>query len=319
MPLIDLPLSQLETYRPQLTREPDFDAFWSQTLEEGRHAPLHPRIEPVSYPVDGIRVATASYDGWNGARICGWYLLPESGGPHPALVFYHGYGGSKGTVYDYLPWLVQGYAVLAIDVRGQSGESSNPGNYPGGHVKGWMTQGITDPKTYYYRGAFVDAVRAIDFLETQGNDIDMQRLGVTGGSQGGGLTIAVAALDSRPVAAVAFVPFLCHYRRALTITDQMPYGEISQYLRVYPEREAFVYRTLSYCDGMNLASNVRCPIMMTVGLQDLICPPSTVYAAYNHLGAETKSLLVYPYNGHEGNPAHQEQRIGWLRDHVLRT
>lgn len=315
MPIIDLPLAQLRDYRPPRTAEPDFDAFWQETLRRGAELPLNPTVEPVAYPVDRLTISRAFYDGWGGARICGWYLVPKTAGMHPALVFYHGYGGSKGAVADYLGWALQGYAVLAVDVRGQSGESTDPGVYPGGHVKGWMTKGITDYHHYYYRGAFVDCIRALDFLAAQA-DIDMQRVGVVGTSQGGGLSIAVAALDPRPTAAMAGVPYLCHYRQALTITDQQPYGEISQYCRVYPDREELVYRTLSYFDGMNLASLARCPILVSVGLQDIICPPSTVFATYNQLGSAIKSLSIFPYNGHEGNPAHFEERFAWARQHV---
>jgi cephalosporin-C deacetylase len=316
VPLIDLPLAQLREYQPPRTEEPDFDAFWSRTLAQASAIPLNPSTEPVDYPIDGLRVSRAYYNGWGGSRICGWLLVPQSAMPLPALVFYHGYGGSKGTVFDHLPWVLQGFVVLAVDVRGQSGESTDPGEYPGGHVKGWMTKGITDPEHYYYRGAFMDCVRALDVLAGR-PEVDMRRVGIAGTSQGGGLSIAVAALDKRPKAAMAGVPYLCHYRQALAITEQQPYEEIRQYCRVYPEREQQVYRTLSYFDGMNMAPRVSCPTLVSVGLQDLICPPTTIFAAYNYMGSADKSISVFPYNGHEGNPVHNLERLAWAKKWIL--
>lgn len=310
-----MPLTELRAYAPALTAEPDFDAFWSRTLGESREIALDPEFEDVDYPVDGLRVSRVFYNGWARARVCGWYLAPEGPDPKPALVMYHGYGGHKGTVYDHLPWALQGYVVLAVDVRGQSGESTDPADYPGGHTKGWMTQGVMDPETYYYRGAYVDCVRALDLVAGR-PEADSSRIGVAGASQGGGLTLAVAALDSRPVAAMAGVPFLCHFQRATLVTDQMPYDELRQYCKTYPEREERMFRTLSYFDGMNLAPRITCPTLVSVGLQDLICPPSTIFAAYNHLGAAEHSLSVFPYNGHEGNPAHHQERLAWAKEYV---
>ncbi|HEX2326726.1 MAG TPA: alpha/beta fold hydrolase, partial [Chloroflexota bacterium] len=201
MPLVDLPLPQLQEYRPSPTREPDFDAFWEGTLAEASRIPLEIEVEPVAdYPVPGLRLARVRYSGWAGSRICAWWLVPPEAAPgardgrRPAMVFYHGYGGSKGGADLYLGWALQGYCVLAVDTRGQSGESSDPKPYPGGHATGYMTQGVLSPADYYYRGAYVDCLRALDVLGAQ-PEVDPSRIGLTGGSQGGALTLAVAALD----------------------------------------------------------------------------------------------------------------------------
>src|SRR5262245_14331214 len=116
MALFDLSLEELRVYRPALTRRPDFDEFWRETLAEAKQQPLNPGLEPESYPVPEIRAFAAHYDGWQGARIEAWYLIPVGDGPFPAMIFYHGYQGSKVSIYNYLPWVLQGYAVLAVDV-----------------------------------------------------------------------------------------------------------------------------------------------------------------------------------------------------------
>ncbi|NLT73058.1 MAG: acetylxylan esterase [Chloroflexi bacterium] len=314
MPLYDKPLEELVHYTPALTGQPDLAAFWDQTLQAAAKSPLNDTLEAVSYPSLGCAVYRLSYDGWQGARICAWYLRPDGEGPFPALVQFHGYSGSKQEVFGYLPWALQGYALLAVDVRGQSGDSNDPAPYPGGHVRGWMTQGITDPATYYYRGVYVDGVRALDWLCGQ-EEVDSARVGVMGMSQGGGLTLAVAALDPRPVLAMPEMPYLCHFRRAVDMAMRPPYLEIPDYLRRWPEREDDVWRTLSYFDNMNLASWIRCPVLMTVGLQDDICPPSTVYAAYNRI-LSPKEMRVYPYHNHEMVQAHWETKLAWAHHYL---
>ena len=325
MPLVDWPLPQLVAYRPPLTREPDFEAFWRETLDTVSGAPLAAEITPFEdYPVPDVRVNRAYYTGWDGARICGWWLVPPDNAPgasqgkRPTMVFYHGYSGNKGQVDAYLGWVLQGYCVFAVDTRGQSGESTDPTTYPGGHATGWMTAGITDPRHYYYRGAYVDCVRALDFVCAQ-PEVDVHRIGLTGGSQGGALTLAVAALDPQRRAKMAMpdVPYLCHFRRAVDAASQAPYTEIAAYCRHWPQREVEVFRTLTYFDNMNLAERITCPVLMNVGLQDVICPPSTIYAAFNHLGSETKEMKVFPYNGHEGNPTHTLDKLRWARRYVF--
>jgi len=238
------------------------------------------------------------------------------------MVFYHGYSGSKSPIYDYLGWAAQGYAVLAVDCRGQNGDSQDTTPYPSGNYKGWMTQGILDPKTYYYRGAFVDSVRALDFLAAR-PEVDADRIGITGISQGGALTLAVASLDSRPKVALADVPYLCHYRRAVEITDAHPYQELVEYCRAHPGVETQAFRTLSYFDNMNLTPRIGCPTFVTVGLLDMICPPSTIFAAYNNIPSRsasgatiTKDIRVYPFGVHNVYGDGWEEKLRWAKRYL---
>jgi len=314
MPLYDKPLEELLVYDPPLTREADFADFWEETLAESNREPLNARIEDLSYPAIGVRVSEAHYDGWRGARISAWYLVPEGDGPFPALVNYHGYGGDRSGVHQYLGWALQGYVVFAVDVRGQSGGSSDPGQYTGGHVRGWMTQGIMDPEEYFYRGAYIDCVRALDLLSFLPK-VDKGHIGVMGGSQGGGLTLAVAALDRRPVLAIAEVPYLCHFKRATDMAVRGPYLEIADYLRRWPRRGEQAWRTLSYFDNMNLAPQIRCPVLMDVGLQDDVCPPSSVYAAFNKIAAP-KEMKVYPYHNHGRVEDLWEDKLRWVHHYL---
>jgi cephalosporin-C deacetylase len=240
--IFDLPLEELKTYSPSLTRQSDFDTFWQQTLAKSRIQKLEPKLELVDYPIPEMTAYAVTYKGWLGASIAAWFLLPADGGPFPVIVFYHGYSNSKAGIYKYLPWVLQGYAVMAVDVRGQAGNSVDSAHYSTGHTRGWMTKGVMDKSEYYYRGVYVDSIRALDFLETR-PEVDIERLGITGFSQGGGLSLAVAALDDRPKLSMPGMPFLCHFERPLQISKAYPYWEFAEYIRHYPDRAGQVFKT----------------------------------------------------------------------------
>jgi hypothetical protein len=140
-----------------------------------------------------------------------------------------------------------------------------------------------DPRDYYYRRVFADAVRAVVAVRSH-ESVDPARVAVTGISQGGGITIAVAGLMPDIVAAAPDVPFLCDFPRAITLAEQDPYEEIARYLKVHRNHVEAAHRTLSYFDGAVLARRAVAPALFSVGMMDHICPPSTVYAAYNQYG-----------------------------------
>jgi cephalosporin-C deacetylase len=174
-----------------------------------------------------------------------------------------------------------------------------------------MTRGIEHPDTYYFRRVMTDAVRAIDAAAGLAA-VDAERIAVAGGSQGGGLALAAAALHPGAKAALIDVPFLCHFPRALRIAQQGPYAELVGYLKVRRTAEARALSTLAYFDGVHLAPRAQSPALFSVALMDPVCPPSTVFAAY-HAYQGAKSIEVYPYNEHEGGGAqHQVAQLRWL-------
>ena len=314
MPSIDRPLEELQAYQPPLTMRGDFEEFWATTLAAAQARDVSAVMTRVDYPVPQVQAFDITYAGLGGAPIHAWYLLP-SGSPAPSwpvIVHYHGYSGDRGFIHEHLFWILQGFAVLAVDTRGQGGSTGDPGGYEGGSVAGWMTQGLLDPADYYYRAAYTDCVRALDFLGAR-DEIDAHRMVVTGGSQGGGLSLAVAGLDDRPAVLMADVPFLCHFDRALEISANGPYLELQRYFAKYPAHVDAALRTLTYFDGMNLASRVQAPTLFSVGGWDDVCPPSTVFAAYNQIPA-AKEIRVYPFNGHEGGGGyHVTEKIRFAR------
>lgn len=313
----DLPLRELEQYKPPLTRQPDFDAFWERTLRELAETPLSHELTPHDYPVRGVRVYKIAFSGFRGSRIEGWLALPEGGGPFPGLVLYHGYNWAfEGNIHDTVNWALHGYAALAMFCRGQQGGSVDNNVYSYGANAGWMSKGILSEDEYYYRAVYMDAVRAIEVLASL-EQVDASRIGVSGGSQGGALTLAAAALSDIPVVAAADYPYLAHFERAIDIAPAGPYSELNEFFRRNgdPDIEERAKRTLSYFDVMNLAPRVKCRTWVSIGLVDTITPPSTVFAAYNHLNCE-KSISVFRYFGHEYIPRAHEQRLRLLLETI---
>jgi len=313
MAFFDLPLDQLKTYRPEREEPSDFDAFWKSTLDETRKHPLNATFEKVDYGLVAQETFDVTFAGFGGQPVKGWLILPAKAqrkGKLPCVVEYIGYGGGRNFPIDWLLWASTGYAHLIMDTRGQGStwsQSDTPDLYADGgnsHYPGSMTKGILDPKHYFYRRVFTDAVRAVETARSH-PDVDATQIAVTGASQGGGITIAAAGLVPDVVAAMPDVPFLCHYRRATELVDTYPYKEIAEYCHVHRDKVDTVFNTLSYFDGVNLAVRAKAKALFCTGLMDQVCPPSTVFAAYNHWAGKEKDIKVYPYNGHEGGQSYQ--------------
>jgi cephalosporin-C deacetylase len=312
MAFFDLSLKELQTYLPPRDEQADFDLFWKLTLDEARMFPLNVTFEKVDYGLVAQETFDVTFNGFGGQPIKGWFILPvgaNSSLPLPCVVEFIGYGGGRSFAIDWLLWSSAGYAHFVMDTRGQGSNWSNgetPDLYSEGgnpHSPGSMTKGILDPKHYFYRRVFTDAVRAIEAARSN-PAVDATQIAVTGGSQGGGITIAAASLVPDVVAAMPDVPFLCHYRRATEIVDTYPYKEIADYLNTHRDKIDTAFNTLSYFDGVNLSARAKAKALFSVALMDQVCPPSTVYAAYNHWAGE-KEIKVYTYNQHEGGRSFQ--------------
>ena len=229
---------------------------------------------------------------------------------------YIGYGGGRSLPADHLLWASAGYAHLVMDTRGQ-GSGWTPGDTPDAgaagdpQAPGVMTRGIEDPAGYYYRRLMTDAVRAVDAAKAHpAVDPDADRGGRRQPGRRAGAGRGRAPLDDLRAAFID-VPFLCHYRRASEITDKEPYVELATWCRAHRDRVETAFRTLSYFDGVHFAPRASVPALFSVALMDEVCPPSTVYAAYNrYAGPEADhGLAVQRPRGRRPVPDPRADRV----------
>ncbi len=316
MNMLDLPLAELRDYRPEIAKKDDFDRFWDDTLAESVAQGLNAEMEPMPYPVDAVECFKVRFDGFRNSRITARYIRParpSASATFAPVVVFHGYNWNSLTVAGALKYALMGRSVLLVDTRGQNVDSPDQAKYPNGGASGWMTLGIVDPFSYYYRNVFMDCARAVDFIRSL-PETDPGRIAVEGVSQGGGLALATGALSPHVSRILSDVPFLCHFRRAVELSTDSPYCEISHYFRVHDPlhaTEGQVYGTLSYFDCCNLVERIRGECLLSVGLEDVICPPSTIFAAYNRIRAP-KEIRVYPDFGHNGSSRHEDEKVAFL-------
>lgn len=314
----DMPLGELEKYIPGRDEPVDFWDFWQKTLEANRRFPLNLDLKKAEFGIDLFETWDVTYAGYKGQPVKAWFIKPRDISTKlPCVVEYIGYGGGRGFPIDWLLWPSAGYATLVMDTRGQGStwmqgdtpDVAEAGSSP--HIPGSMTDGILHQEQYYYRRVFSDAVRALEAARSLPG-VESGEIAVCGKSQGGGITLAVSGLDEHVQAVMADVPFLCHFRRAVAITDAAPYSEIGHFCKTHRDKTERVFETLSYFDGMNFVTRANAPALFSVGLMDTVCPPSTVFGAYNHYHGQ-KTIYHYDFNEHDGGGSHHDlKKIAFL-------
>ena len=311
MPLqFDMPLAELRTYMGINPRPDDFDPFWEQGLAEMRSLDPEMELRPADFQTSFAECFDMYFTGVGSARIHSKLLRPRNGTvPHPAVLMFHGYSSNAGDWYDKLGYVAQGYTIAAMDCRGQGGLSEDTGSVTGSTLRGHIVRGLDGPPAkMLFRQIFLDTAQ-LARLVIEMPDVDGSRVGATGGSQGGGLTLACAALEPRIKKVAPRFPFLCDYKRVWELDlDVDAYAELRDYFRWFDplhQREDAIFERLGYVDVQHLCPRIRGDVLMAVGLMDEICPPSTQFAAYNKIVAP-KSLAIYPDFGHEELPRHSD-------------
>ena len=264
----------------------DFDEFWNTTLAELSQIPLDvewtPMPESSNDKRESFKVSYPSIDeGVAGGIVC----IPVAPGKYPVHIQYMGYGAD---VYPFDPSADTTRIDFLVSVRGQGIFRESEGR--------WIDRGLASKEEFYYRGAFADVKRAVDFAASL-EKADTERLIAYGESQGGAFAVVAAALDSRIRAIAPAVPFMGDFPDYGKIV-WWPVHEVLEAADAEGIPHGQIYDLLSYFDVKNFAPRVKCPVYMSFGLQDPVCPPHTNFAIYNNFGSEEKHFLCVPSCGH---------------------
>ena len=306
MPLIDMPLEQLRTYAGRNARPTDFDVYWDRAITEMRELDPSVELRPAKFEASFAECFDLFFSGVKGARVHAKLLLPRHVEARvPAVVQFHGYSGRSPDWSELLVYPARGYVVAALDCRGQAGESEDVGGVRGNTLNGHIIRGLEQgPEHLLFRSIFLDCAQLAGLVMAM-PEVDAARVGSTGGSQGGALSLACAALEPRIARCATMYPFLCDYRRVWEMDQAKDaYAELRTFFRNFDpthELEEEYFRRLGYIDVQHLASRIRARVLMACGLMDTICPPSSQFAAYNKITSE-KDVVIYPDFGHEGLP-----------------
>jgi cephalosporin-C deacetylase len=312
----DLPEAQLATYRITTPEPADLDSWWADRIDRARSAArpvtLH-RYLPECY--GDLLVYEVEFSGAGGDRVRGWYLRPAGTGRVPVVVEFPGYGRGRGLPVEHALLPAAGFGLLVMEVRGQGGTPAPEPERPDGRAPNVLAEGIFDLDGYYFTPVFVDAVRAVDTAALLPG-ADPERIAVSGGSQGGGLALAAAALSGDRVRVChAEVPMFCDLQRAIVVSAAGPYPEVARYLAGFPERAPAALETLRYVDCALLARRITARCLVAVGLRDPESPPSTVYAAFHEIRAP-KELAVAALGDHRVPRTHAERKLRHLRENL---
>ena len=299
-----MPLEKLKVYEGRNPRPADFDEFWDASLAELDSIDPDPEFVKHDLPCAISEAYELRFTSTKGARIYAKFLKPKNiNGKAPALLRFHGLSGSSPDWSDMINWVAQGFVVAAMDTRGQGGYSEDVGGVPGTTHTTQFVRGIDgEPSDLHCRDLFLDTaqlarvVMALDY-------VDETRVAAHGGSQGGALSLACAALVPSLKLCAPIYPYLCDYKRVWEMDlDKGAYEGMRYYLRSFDPTHEHIdefFTKLGYIDLQFLAPRIRAKVYMSTGLVDTTCPPSTQFAAYNKITSE-KQVEIYPDFGHEG-------------------
>ena len=290
----------------------DFVQFWDKAKADLAKIPMDARMTLMpERSTENVNVYHVNLQNFRpGARLYGILCVPKKEGKYPALLRVPGagirpYNGDIATAE-------KGVITLEIGIHGipVNMDLSQYANLSAGALSGYQTFNLEDPERYYFKRVYMGCVRANDFL-TSLPQFDGTNLGVTGGSQGGALSIITAALDPR-------VKFLGAYYPALSDLTGFLIGRAGGWPHMFNKDNVNAIstkdkiRTTGYYDVVNFAKNVKVPGKYSWGFNDETCPPTSMHAAYNVITAP-KTLDLYLETGHWQFPEQREAMEGWLQ------
>lgn len=312
-------INEYREYKGSGIKPADYEDFWERALKELDSQSLSYELEKVDIPSKIADFYNLYFTGVNGARIRCQYIRPKHiEGKVPGMLMFHGYHSDSGDFGDKLSWVTEGNAVLAMDCRGQGGESEDNTTVKGATLKGLIIRGVEEgPESLYYRSVFLDTAHAARILMSM-DEVDENAISVQGASQGGALSLVCAALEPRIKRVVAQYPFLSDYRKMFELDiNSSAYEELAYWFRFRDpmhEREEEILQTLEYIDIQHLVPRIKAEVKWAIGLEDGICPPVTQFAVYNQISSP-KEMIIFPEYGHEYLPKLGDKVRGFLLNH----
>ena len=299
-----------EKLRPMTDMPEDFAAFWERAKAENAKIPMDPRVERAEQwctdKVDVYYVRLQSFRKDN--YVYGYVSVPKSKGPHPAVLYVPGAGVAKTKPSTYMA--EKGVITMTLGIHGIPLDMPDE-NYDilkNGALYNYQFVNLDNRDQYYYKRVFMGCIRAIDYLFTR-PEFDGERLMVSGGSQGGGLSIVTTALDPRVKYFVCFYPALCDHMGYL-------YDRAGGWPHMF-DRTRVYFRTAErilnsrYYDAANFARLIRVPGFFSWGYNDLSCPITSMYSAYNVVTAP-KELVLELRNGHRRSERQNRLADAWM-------
>lgn len=313
---MDVRLEEMKTYQGTNPRPEDFDQFWDNELAQVQVHNSDFKLIKADIQFKDVSCYHLYYKGLDGAKIHAKYMLPQNKqGKRPVIFLFHGYTGSSGDWWEKLSWLHQGYAVVAMDCRGQAGLSEDIGGVTGTTYMGHIVRGLLDDtKQMLYRNIFLDIAVLVKTVKSF-TEIDSTNMIAFGNSQGGALSLVCAALDTDIKRVAVQNPFLCDYKKVWQMDcTGTAYEELKLFFRAHDprhERAEELFTKLGYIDIQNLAPRIKAHVLWGTALQDKACPAITQFAAYNKISSN-KRMIIYPDFGHENLPGYMDECFQFL-------
>ncbi|MBQ9355862.1 MAG: acetylxylan esterase [Prevotella sp.] len=292
----------------------DFYRFWKQAVKEARKVDLEPEYYDVPDATNDEFVTQLVHLHVGASKwMYGYLTRPRNAaaGSCPVVLVPPGAGSGRIFPSDYFPR--QGMVYLKIEIHGNDQRLDNDG-YEAlrRQCEGYERRGIESRDTYYYKDVYAGCVRAVDFLCSL-PEWDGRNVIVTGGSQGGALTIVTAALSDKVTLCAPFYPALCDLGGFLHQRAGGWPKFFSPHYNGSPDESAM--QTLQYYDVVNFARQLTVPTFMSWGYSDDTCSPTSVWAAWNAIVAP-KQCDITPTSGHWRFSSSQEKCLRWMREQL---
>lgn len=305
-------------YKGSWKRPDDFDVYWDEKIKFINSVPLDYKIEKTHFSkFENIEYYHLTFTSFDGAKIYAKYLRPKTEEKVPAMFYFHGYPGANRNWFEKSAYCSLGYALFAMDFRGQGGRSEDVGGIKGTTVAGHIVAGIDDSiDNLLYVKNILDVCMLVRIAKDL-DGIDENNFVCSGGSQGGGISIMCAGLNKEIKKCIALYPFLSDYKKVYDLDlDKDAYEGLRYYTRWFNkdgECDEQFFDRLAYIDAKNFAPRIKAKVLFGASVVDLICPVESQYAVYNNLTCE-KKLLQYRKYEHENIPAFNNEMYYFLTE-----